>query len=87
MNITPSQALARLSDFSKRVDRLEANQYSNPRFRVADLNRLKASQRGFIFLCSIGVHNRNKERATEIISVAKEKFSLAKEKYFYGNVC
>jgi hypothetical protein len=76
--LTPSEALTRLVNFNSRIDRLESNEYTNKRFRTADLNKLKGEMDSIILLASIGVHNKNKERASIIVEEFKTKYRIAR---------
>ena len=75
--VTPSQALTKLILFYSRVDRLEANNYSNPRFRTQDLNKLKFELQRIRLYASIAIHNKNKERAQSFISMLSSKYIIA----------
>lgn len=75
--ITPSEALSCMKGFSDRVDRLQANEYMNKRFRTYDLSTLKLEVRYIIMWHSIALFNKNKERAKEIISKCAEKRLIA----------
>ena len=86
---TPSEALTKLSGFISRVERLEANNYTDKRFRTADLNKMKFEIPRMFLFASIGVHNKNKERADSIISVFREKYKIAiqiREKEYHGKI-
>ncbi len=76
--ITPSQCLSSLKNFSDRVERLKKSEYSDKRFRTADLNRLQNEVKKIAWLCSIAVFNKNKERSKEIIARAQVSHIEAK---------
>lgn len=77
--IIPSKSLERLKGFCARVDRLEADNYSNIRFRTYDIERLKTELGRVVLWASIGIHNKNKERAKQIIGRAGIKLNIARE--------
>ncbi|MGK0174060.1 MAG: hypothetical protein ACI9AT_000423 [Ulvibacter sp.] len=76
---TPSEALEKLKGFNSRIDRLESNSYSDKKFRTQDLNKLKWELPRIRLLASIGVHNKNKQRANTIIAETRSKLSRAIE--------
>ena len=76
--ITPSECLSKLVHFNKKVERIQLNEYSNPRFRTADLNRLKWDIKLVQYWCSIAVHNKNKERADIIVKESSQNYLVAR---------
>lgn len=80
---TPSEALTRIVNFNSRVDRLTLDNYSDKKFRTADLNKLKSEIRHMHLLSSLGIFNKNKERAEKIIKELKIKFKSAAEIIHY----
>ncbi len=77
--ITPSEALTKLVNFTDRVERIKKNEYSNNRFLTADINKLTFELRKIHLLCSIGIFNKNKERADQIIKASNLAFKEAKK--------
>ncbi len=77
--IAPFQSLTKLVNFTNRVERIKKNEYSNNRFLTADINKLTFELRKIPLLCSIGVFNKNKERADQIIKEDKLAFKEAKK--------
>ncbi len=77
MKITPSMALEKMRNFSNSVKRLEADEYSDKKFRTRDLNKNKFEYKYVPLWHSIAVFNKNRERASEIIAVCIALHSVA----------
>lgn len=77
--ITPSQALAFIENFNQRIDRLVADNYSNPRFRTQDLKALQHDLRNMTSQASIAVHNKNPERAKTILQACSNRMQTARK--------
>jgi hypothetical protein len=78
--LTPAQACTWLQGFINRVDRLTANNYTIPRLRTEDLNKLKNELSQVNLLCSIAIFNKNKDRGLKIVEMAKFKRKIVLEK-------
>nr|WP_319265383.1 hypothetical protein [uncultured Draconibacterium sp.] len=74
---TPSECLTRLELFNKRIERLKANNYTLPRLRTQDLNALVFDMSGVKWWVSVGIFNKNQERAKKIINQAKSNWQYA----------
>ena len=72
MNISPSSALQQLKAFIARVERLQANQYSDLRFRKADLNKLRSELRSIGQKVEHVVQHRKPENVQPVLDVLKE---------------
>lgn len=77
--VTPARACIFLKGFIERIERLSLNQYSNPRFYTCDINKLEIEINKYVFICSIAVHNRNKDYATKLIEISSNKLTIARD--------
>ena len=77
MKITPSQALEKLKHFTNRINRLEADEYSDKKFRTSDLNRNKFEYKYVYLWHSIAVFNKNQKRATDMIAECRKAHIIA----------
>ncbi len=75
--ITPSEALVKMEGFASRVDRIEKNKYTNPRFRTMDLNKLRFEYKYVYLWHSIAFYNKNQERAMSIIERCNKRYRIA----------
>lgn len=77
--ITPSQALEKMKHFTNRIKRLQANEYSDKKFRTADLNRNEFEYKYVYLWHSIAVFNKNQERAKIIIAECRSIRLVARD--------
>lgn len=77
--ITPASCIIKIQGFLKRMDRLEADDYTLPRLKTQDLNMLVHDLRAIKTWASIGIFNKNKERAKGIINQADLRLRKARE--------
>lgn len=75
--ITPSEALSKMQNFIAKIERLQADNYTNKRFRTQDINGLKFEYKYVYLWHSIAIFNKNKERADGIITKCREMHRLA----------
>ncbi len=85
--ITPAECTTKIGGFILRMKRLDENQYTNPRFRTMDLNKLFFEVRRMSTWASIAVFNKNKDRALTIINEAETLMNRARvlvENHYHG---
>ena len=79
--ITPAHCIIKIQGFIARMKRLEEDNYTLPRLRTQDLNSLKYEILNMNRLASIGIFNKNKERAKDIITEAGLLMQKARKLY------
>uniref|UniRef100_UPI003217011D hypothetical protein n=1 Tax=uncultured Draconibacterium sp. TaxID=1573823 RepID=UPI003217011D len=79
--ITPAECIIRIQGFIARMKRLEDDNYTLPRLKTQDLNKLKYDILNMNRLASIGIYNKNAERAKSIIVEAGSLMPKARKIY------
>ena len=79
--ITPADCIIKIQGFIARMKRLEEDDYTLPRLRTQDLNSLKFEILNMNRLASIGIFNKNSERAKTIITEAGSLMPKARKLY------
>lgn len=79
--ITPANCIIKIQGFIARMKRLEEDNYTLPRLRTQDLNALKYEVMNMNRLASIGIFNKNQERAKAIITEAGALMPKARKLY------
>lgn len=79
--ITPADCIIKIQGFIARMERLEEDNYTLPRLRTQDLNSLKYEILSMNRLASIGIFNKNGDRAKSIITEAGILMSKARKLY------
>ena len=60
---TPARSCIVLRGYIKRIERLNKNEYTNPRFRTGDINKLPWELLNFDKTCENALKNKNFEEA------------------------
>lgn len=68
--ITPASCIIKIQGFISRMKRLDDDNYTLSRLRTQDLNFLIYDIRNISVWASVGIFNKNKQRANEIINEA-----------------
>jgi hypothetical protein len=83
MNLmSPAKACKFLNGFNNRIERLKINDYSDNHFFTYDINRLKEEIKKINLVCSIAIHNKNKDSALFLINITKYNINIARELLF-----
>jgi len=80
--LTPSKACVYIKRFNSRIDRLALNIYTDKRFRIYDINRLKIELKSIQLVCSVAIWNKNESNAAKLIKEAENRINIGREILF-----